>query len=154
MTKDIDTPLIRAGEEIHSRLRYSVEQIVEFARLTGDANPLHHDQLSAQRAHFGEIIASGQQTASHMMGLVASHFSRRDDGVPREMLCLDFDFAFKAPVFAEQGITLVWRVEQLEVSTRLGGYIGRLDGKASVAGRVCVVARGTILVRRAAIRAN
>jgi len=149
-----DTPLIRAGEEIHSRLRYSVEQIVEFARLTGDANPLHHDQLSAQRAHFGEIIASGQQTASHMMGLVASHFSRRDDGVPREMLCLDFDFAFKAPVFAEQGITLVWRVEQVEASTRLGGYIGRLDGTASVAGRACVVARGTIVVRRAAIRAN
>ena len=154
MPSTLDTPLIRAGEEIRSRLRFSVEQIVEFARLTGDANPLHHDQLSAQRAHIGEIIASGQQTASHMKGLVASHFSRRDDGVPREMLCLDFDFAFKAPVFAEQAITLAWRVEQVEASTRLGGYIGRLDGTASVAGRACVVARGTILVRRAAIRAN
>ena len=146
----VDTPLIRSGEQIRSRRRYSVEQIIEFARLTGDANPLHHDRLAAQRARFGEIIASGQQTASHMMGLVASHFSRRDDGVPREMLCLNFNFAFKAPVFAEQDITLVWRVGQVEASARQGGYIGHLDGTASVAGRACVVGRGTVLVKRAA----
>ena len=147
-----ETPLIRSGQEIHSRLRYSVEQIVEFARLTGDANPLHHDLLAAQRAHFGEIIASGQQTASHMMGLVASHFSRRDDGVPREMLCLNFNFAFKAPVFAEQDITLVWQVGPVEPSNRQGGYVGQLEGAASVAGRACVIARGTVLVKRAAGR--
>ena len=148
----VDTPLIRAGEQIRSRLRYSVEQIIEFARLTGDANPLHHDRLAAQRAHFGEIIASGQQTASHMMGLVASHFSRRDDGVPREMLCLNFNFAFKAPVFAEQDIVLTWRVGQVEASARHGGFIGHLEGAASVAGRACVVGRGTVLVKRAAGR--
>lgn len=148
----VDTPLIRNGEQIRSRLRYSVEQIVEFARLTGDANPLHHDQLAAQRAHFGEIIASGQQTASRMMGLVASHFSRRDDGVPREMLCLNFNFAFKAPVFAEQDITILWRVSRIEPSARQGGFIGHLDGTACVAGRACVVGRGTVLVKRAAGR--
>ena len=125
---------------------------MEFARLTGDANPLHHDLLAAQRAHFGEIIASGQQTASHMMGLVASHFSRRDDGVPREMLCLNFNFAFKAPVFAEQDITLVWQVGPVEPSNRQGGYVGQLEGAASVAGRACVIARGTVLVKRAAGR--
>ena len=149
-----DTPLIREGEEIRSRLRYSVEQIIEFARLTGDANPLHHDLRAAQRARFGEIIASGQQTASHMMGLVASHFSRQDDGVPREMLCLNFNFAFKAPIFAEQEITLVWRVSQVEPSARQGGYVGQLEGSARVAGRACVVGRGTVLVKRAAARVS
>jgi acyl dehydratase len=148
----VDTPLIRVGEQIKSRLRYSVEQIDAFARLTGDANPLHHDQLAAQRAHFGEIIASGQQTASHMMGLVASHFSRRDDGVPREMLCLNFNFAFKAPVFAEQDISLAWRVSRVEANARRGGFIGHLDGSARVAGRECVIGRGTVLVMRATHR--
>ena len=147
-----DTPLIREGEEIRSRLRYSVEQIIEFARLTGDANPLHHDLRAAQRAHFGEIIASGQQTSSHMMGLVASHFSRHDDGVPREMLCLDFSFAFKSPVFAEQDIQLRWRVSEVERSTRRGGFIGHVEGTARVGARECVAARGTVLVRRGASR--
>ncbi len=145
-----DTPLIRAGEQVGLRLRFSREDIVAFARLSGDANPLHHDLLAAQRANFGEIIASGQHTASRMMGLVATHFSRREDGVPREMLCLNFNFAFKAPVFAEQDIAVVWRVAEVAASTRRGGFIGHLDGEARVGGRACVVGRGTVLVKRAA----
>ena len=150
--KVLDTPLIRIGEEFRSQVRYTREQIIQFARLTGDTNPLHHDRQAAERASFGEIIASGQQTASQMMGVVASHFSQRDDGVPREMLCLNFNFAFKAPLFAEQDIHLSWRVTRIEASPRHGGFIGHLDGQASVAGRACVVGRGTILVKRAAAR--
>ena len=149
-----DTPLIRPGETFHAQLRYTREQIVQFARLTGDANPLHHDRQAAERASFGEIIASGQQTASQMMGVVATHFSRRDDGVPREMLCLNFNFAFRAPVFAEQDIAIQWRVSEIERNSKRGGYIGHLDGTASVAGRPCVIGRGTVLVSRAATRAS
>lgn len=143
-----DSPLIRAGEQFRAQVRYTREQIIQFARLTGDSNPLHHDRQAAERASFGEIIASGQQTASQMMGVVASHFSRRDDGVAREMLCLNFNFAFKAPVFAEQEITIVWRVTSLERSERHAGWIGHLDGSATIAGRACVVSRGTVLVTR------
>ena len=146
----LDTPLIRVGEEFRTVVRYTREQIMQFARLTGDTNPLHHDRQAAERASFGEIIASGQQTASQMMGAVASHFSQRDDGVSREMLCLNFNFAFKAPIFAEQDIHMAWHVTKLETSQRLGGFVGHLDGQARVAGRACVVGRGTILVKRAA----
>jgi acyl dehydratase len=146
----LGAPLIQEGEAFGTRLRYTREQIVQFARLTGDANPLHHDRQAAERASFGEIIASGQQTASHLMGVVATHFSRRDDGVPREVLCLNFNFAFKAPVFAEQEIELRWRVGEVERSVSRGGYIGLLEGEARVGGRPCVVSRGTVLVRRAA----
>lgn len=149
-----DTPLIREGEEFRSQVRYSREQITQFALLSGDLNPLHHDRQAAERASFGEIIASGQQTASQMMGLAASHFSRSEDGVAREMLALDFDFAFKAPVFADQDVVLTWRVAQVERSAHRGGFIGHLDGTASVAGRPCVVGRGTVLVRRPATRAT
>ncbi len=148
----LDTPLIRVGDEFRSLVRYTREQIMEFARLTGDSNPLHHDRQAAERASFGEIIASGQQTASQMMGVVASRYSQRGDGVPREMLCMNFNFAFKAPVFAEQDIHITWRVSKIESSLRQGGYIGHLDGQASVAGRACVIGRGTILVKRAASR--
>ena len=149
-----DTPLIRPGETFQAQVRYTREQIVQFARLTGDANPLHHDRQAAERASFGEIIVSGQQTASQMMGVVATHFSRRDDGVPREVLCLNFNFAFRAPVFAEQDIVIHWRVSEIERNTKRGGYIGHLDGAASVAGRPCVVGRGTVRVSRAATRAS
>ena len=146
------TPLIQVGETFHARLRYTREQIIQFARLTGDTNPLHHDRQAAERASFGEIIASGQQTASQMMGVVATHFSRRDDGVPREMLSRQFDFSFRAPIFSEQDIAIQWRVTAIERSAQHGGYVGQLEGAASVAGRACVVAHGSILVTRAASR--
>lgn len=149
MTIPIDTPLIREGEEVRSVVRYTREQIIQFARLTGDTNPLHHDRQAAERARFGEIIASGQQTAAQLMGLAASHFSRRDDGLLREVLTLNFNFSFKAPVFAEQDIVLRWRVAEIERSTRRGGFIGHVDGQASVGGRACVIGRGTLLIRRA-----
>ncbi|MEO5735369.1 MAG: MaoC family dehydratase [Rubrivivax sp.] len=140
------TRLIRVGESVSAGMRLSREAIIAFARLTEDSNPLHHDLQAAQRADFGEIIASGQHLASRLMGLVASHFSRPIDGVPRDMLCLNFNFAFKAPVFAEQDITLRWQVSTVEPNTRRGGFIGHLDGNARIAGRVCVVGRGTVLV--------
>ncbi|MBC7941335.1 MAG: MaoC family dehydratase [Chitinophagaceae bacterium] len=152
MTTPDDTPLIQTGETFQTQVRYTREQIVQFARLTGDANPLHHDRQAAERASFGEIIASGQQTASQMMGSVATYFSRREDGVPREMLCLNFNFAFRAPIFAEQDIVIAWRVGEIERSPKRGGFIGHLDGNASVAGKACVVGRGTVLVSRVAVR--
>ena len=142
-----DARLITIDELISRSTRYSHDDIATFARMSMDQNPLHLDALRAQRARFGEIIASGQQTAAALMGMLATHFSRNSDGVPREMLCLNMNFAFKAPVFAEQDLQLRWRVTNVEPSTKLGGLIGHLDGSASVVrGKPAVVARGTILV--------
>ena len=138
---------IVSGERVQRTVRFTREQIADFARMTGDANPLHFDTIAAQRARHGEIIASGQQTAAQMMGLAATYFSRSDDGCAREMLCLNFNMAFKAPVFAEQDLELTWVVGAVEWSARLNGWIGQIDGSAKVAGRVCLIARGTLLVK-------
>jgi acyl dehydratase len=139
--------LIVPGETCSRAIRYTRDDIAAFAAATGDTNPLHHDVQRAQRALHGEIIASGQQTAGQLMGLAASHFSRSDDGIAREVLCLNFNFAFRAPIFAEQDITLSWAVGKVEWSSRLGGWIGQLDGAASVAGKPCVIGRGTMMVK-------
>lgn len=154
-TMTIDTPptlttldLIAEGETFSSRVVFSREEIALFARSTGDTNPLHHDLAAAQRARHGDIIASGQHTAARMMGAVATHFSRADDGLAREMLCLNFNFAFKAPVFAGQPLTLDWRVQQVSANSKLGGLVGEMVGEARRAdGTVCVIGRGTVLVK-------
>lgn len=143
--------LIAAGETSAKTVRISRDEILAFARMSHDANPLHTDALAAQRARFGEIIASGQHTASMLMGMLATHYSRSDDGVKREMLCLNMNFAFKGPVFADQDITLVWKVATAQWNSKLQGVLGHLDGHASVtAGKPAVVARGTILVKETA----
>lgn len=147
-TAPVEATLISVGEQFDLTVRYSRDDIASFARATHDHNPLHHDRQAAQRARHGEIIASGQQTAAHMMGMVATHFSRDDDGLAREMLCLNFNFAFKAPVFADQDLQLVWRVDSVSFNSKLGGLVGELTGQASVVrGTPCVVARGTVLVK-------
>ena len=143
----LDERLISAGEKVTRRLRYSRADIAQFARMSLDENPLHLDSMVAQRARFGEIVASGQQTSAILMGMLATHYSRHDDGVPRQMICLNMNFAFKAPVFAEQEIVLQWKVSSVTANIKLKGLVGLLDGHASVArGKPAVVARGTILV--------
>ena len=141
---------MRVGDRCSRRLRFSHDDIAAFARLTGNDNPLHHDQLAAQRARHGEVIASAEQTIAQMIGLASSHFSQADGPDPRELLCLNFNFAFKAPVFAEQTIELSWRVSSVEAHARLAGLLVQVDGQAAVRGtKPAVVGRGTLLVRPA-----
>ncbi|MDH4393394.1 MAG: MaoC family dehydratase [Aquabacterium sp.] len=143
-------PLVQQGETCSRSVRFSRDDIATFARLSGDSNPLHHDQQAAQRARHGEIIASGEHTTAVLIGLVSSHFSQPDANGPREVLCLNFNFAFKAPVFAEQAIELSWTVATVEPHPRLGGLLVHLDGKAAVRhASPSVVGRGTLLIKTA-----
>jgi acyl dehydratase len=147
---EVGDRLIRVGEKIGRTLRYTRDDIAGFARLSNDQNPLHHDALAAQRARFGEIIASGEQTAAILMGMLATHFSRHDDGVWREVLTLNMNFAFKSPIFAEREVTLGWQVANVQWSGKLKGWLAHLDGSAGIAHQPpAIVARGTIIVTEA-----
>ena len=146
---DAQPPLVAVGERVTRTVRYTRDEIARFATLTFDTNPVHHDLAAAHRAGHADVIASGQQTSALLSGLAATHFSRDDDGVAREMLCLNFNFAYRAPVFAGSELTLEWRVSGTEWNASLGGVIAQLDGGAQVAGSTAVVARGTVLVRHA-----
>jgi acyl dehydratase len=142
------TQLIAEGETFSRRVSYTREDIAAFARETGDANPLHHDLAAAKRARHGDIIACGQHTAARMMGSVATHFSRADDGLEREMLCLNFNFSLKAPVFAGDALNLVWTVTHVSPNAKLGGLVGELSGEARRDdASLCVVGRCTVLVK-------
>lgn len=141
--------LVAVGERVELLTRYSREEISSFATLTRDSNPVHHDRAAAQRAGLTDVIASGQQTSALMSGLAASYFSRCDDGVQRTMLCLHFNFAYREPIFAGHDVRLDWHVTQTEWSVSLGGVIAQIEGRATVANAPAVIARGTVLVRRA-----
>ena len=147
---EVGDRLIRVGEKLGRTLRYTRDDIAAFARLSNDQNPLHHDALVAQRARFGDIIASGEQTAAILMGMLATHFSRHDDGVWREVLTLNMNFAFKSPIFAEREVTLGWQVANVQWSGKLKGWLAHLDGSAGIAHQPpAIVARGTIIVTEA-----
>ena len=141
--------LVKVGERIEHVAHYTRDEISRFALLTHDSNPVHHDRDAAVAAGMADVIASGQHTSALMSGLAATHFSRGDDGVARNMLCLHFNFAYREPIVAGSEVTLRWVVSSTEWNASLDGVIAQLEGKATVANALAVIARGTVLVRRA-----
>lgn len=138
-------------ERCSRRVRFSPESIADFARASGDTNPLHVDVQAAARSRHGRLIASGQQTTSQLIGLAASYFSRGREGAApgemREVLSLNFNFSLKQPVFADEDVDLAWTVSSLEWSGRLQGWLVQADGSVTAGERLCVVARATLLIK-------
>jgi acyl dehydratase len=131
-------------------MHFTHESIAEFARLTGDANPLHSDSDAAARSRHGRVIAAGQHTTSQLIGLAATYFSRGHDAASpelRELLCLNFNFSLKSPLFADETADFSWIVASLEWSGRLQGWLVQADGSVIAAQRVCAVARATLLIK-------
>jgi acyl dehydratase len=141
---------VAVGEHCSKTMRFTAEAIADFARITGDANPLHSDQATAARSLHGRVIAAGQHTTSQLIGLAATYFSREHgalQGQPRQALGLNYNFSLKHPVFADDSVELSWRVASVEWTGRLQGWLVQADGKVSAGERVCVVARATLLIK-------
>ena len=133
---------ISPGEKIVKEEVFTKESISEFARMCGDMNPLHHDEEYAKETRFGRIVACGPHTASLMMGLTASHYSRET-----AMLGLEFSFDFKKPVFEGETVKIEWEVKSSEHKESLGGDLVSLDGKAlKENGDEAVSGKGKVLV--------
>ena len=131
-------------------MSFTSESIAAFASLTGDANPLHTDADAAARSRHGRVIAAGQHTTSQLIGLAATYFSRGHEAAApelRELLCLNFNFSLKSPVFADETAELAWVVASLEWSGRLQGWLVQADGSVMAEQRLCVVSRATLLIK-------
>ena len=134
---------VRVGEQITGAAVLTVAEIAAFARLSGDPNPLHHDEAAARRSRFGGIIVSGPQTVALMLGLLPAHFGR--DG--RAVLGLDFSFRFVRAIRAGETMTMQWWVTAVEPAARLGAERVTLTGEiTNEHGELRFTAQGTILV--------
>lgn len=111
------------GETLEKTVRFNAQEIAEFAALCGDTNPLHHDAAFAAKSRFGGIIASGLQTMSVWMAMVASHYSKS-----ASMVGLGGSFAAKGPAFANTDIDMRWTVVSVEEKPKTGSEIVRLEG--------------------------
>jgi acyl dehydratase len=143
-------PPVAIGERCSRSMQFTSESIAAFANLTGDANPLHTDADAAARSRHGRVIAAGQHTTSQLIGLAATYFSRGHEAASaehRELLCLNFNFSLKSPVFAEETAEFSWVVSSLEWSGRLQGWLVQADGAVMASQRLCAVARATLLIK-------
>ena len=139
----------QVGQLITRTDRYSREAIEAFAAACNDHNPLHSDRAQAGRSRFGGVIASGEHTSSMMMGLATSHFARPRDGVAIEVLVLHVNFAFRAPVLADEDVHLRWQVIELGWNSRQQAHVVVLAGECSTErAKPALVARASLLVKQ------
>lgn len=137
------TEALRVGARASRRVMFDAESIRRFAMLSGDHNPLHHDERTAAAGPFGTLIASGPHVVALMMGLDATFLSQRDLA-----LGLGFEFRFVKAVPAGTMLSLEWTVSGIEHKASLAGDIVSVEGRAvDDAGTVYVTATGRNLLR-------
>jgi acyl dehydratase len=112
------------GDQFARTFEIDAASIRRFAEMSGDHNPMHHDEAVARASRFGGLIASGTQTSALMMGALASHISEKAPAVG-----LEFSFRLRKAVRAGETLRLVWRVAAIESKRSLGGDIVTYEGE-------------------------
>ena len=98
--------LIQVGDDAALSLLASAEVVEQYARLTGDFNPVHLDEDYAARSFFKKRVVHGSMAA----GLISAVLGTRLPGPGAIYLHQELDF--KKPVFL--GETITARVKVLE----------------------------------------
>ena len=134
---------LRVGERFARRVVFDLASIRQFATLSGDFNPLHHDAEVAARSPFGGIIASGPHVVALMLGLDATWLTQRFDSVG-----LHFDFRFVKAIPEGVALTLEWTVTDCRAKESLRGFVVEVEGRAfDDAGTVFTTGHGANLIR-------
>ncbi|MEQ9617861.1 MAG: MaoC/PaaZ C-terminal domain-containing protein [Deltaproteobacteria bacterium] len=137
---DFKSP-VEAGFSFEKPVRLSVDDISEFATLSGDLNPLHHKARIAGASRFGGIIASGTHSGSLLMGSVATYLA------PGFLtLGLSFELEFRAPVRPGIELLIHWEVKTVEPKPSLAGYIVTVEGGIADKGKDLAWCRGACLI--------
>jgi acyl dehydratase len=95
--------------------------VVAFAGISGDFNPLHTDQTFAEKTPFGQRIAHGMLCASVSTGL--GQTLGIFEGTTLALLSQTFEY--KAPVFFGDTIRLRLTVEETKASSKGGKGVVR-----------------------------
>jgi len=129
-------------ERFSSEVTLTPSMVADYARAVGDSNPVHHDPAFAASTRYGRLIASGTHTTALLLGLTASHFSRRGS-----MVGLEFWVRFRRAVYADETIRLEWLVIKVTPNAKLRGDIVELRGRVKAEdGQTAVGAKGRVLV--------
>jgi 3-hydroxybutyryl-CoA dehydratase len=129
-------------ERFASEVALTPARVADYARVAGDTNPLHHDPGFAATTRYGRQTASGTHTTALLLGLTASHFSRKG-----AMVGLEFWVRFRRPIYADETIRLEWLVVKVTPNDKLGGEIVELRGRIKGQdGCTALGAKGRVLV--------
>ena len=131
---------IKIGDAAALSLVAAAETVDDYARLTGDLNPVHLDEDYAARSFFKKRVAHGLLAA----GLISAVLGTRLPGPGTIYLRQELDF--KGPVFL--GETITARAQVLEKFDRqekikLRTWVENQDGRLILDGSALILFRPT-----------
>jgi len=136
---------VRPGDAYARAVTLSAEEIGRFASLSGDTNPLHHDDVLARASSFGGRIASGEHLVALCMGALAGQITRATPSVG-----IEFSFRLRRAARAGDALSIRWEVTEVAPSERPRGDLVTLALEArNQEGEVVVTGRGVVLAREA-----
>ena len=112
------------------------QDVIDFARISGDHNPLHMDEEYAKTTIFGERVAHGALTASYVSAILGN------DLPGPGAIFTDLNLRFKRPV--KIGDKVMARAEVSEMIAR--GNRVTLAVKCSVDGKVVIQGEAKVMV--------
>lgn len=128
---------LKVGDHASRTKLITDEAVQDFARATGDTNPVHLDEAYAATSRFGRRIAHGMLTGSLISAILGN------DLPGPGTVYLGQDFKFKAPVFIGDTVTasveLVKYREDKRIATFRTTCINQ-DGALVLEGEAVVIA--------------
>lgn len=136
---------LNVGDEIFTAGRTITEgDIVQFANLTGDTNPMHTDAEYAKTTMFGERIAHGMLGLSYTMGLMWPLGFMEGTVIA----FMGLEAKFKAPIKIGDTISASAKIKQKKEMKALGGGIVIFETRlVNQSGQVTQQADLTLLIK-------
>ena len=114
------------GKELATQGRTITEtDLVSFAGLTGDTNPMHTDAEYAKKSQFGERVAHGMLGLSYAIGLAW----QLGFMIGTVIAFTGLEWKFKAPVKIGDTIHVVAKVKQTKAMRAAGGGFVIMDAR-------------------------
>ncbi|HEY9033841.1 MAG TPA: MaoC family dehydratase [Pseudomonadales bacterium] len=127
--------------QIGQKARYSKtcteQDILLFAHVSGDVNPVHLDEAFASSTQFGQRIAHGMYTGALVSAALAIELPGPGT------IYLGQELKFRAPVFIGDTITVELEVESIRTDKAIVGLLctcSKQDGTVVASGKATVIA--------------
>ena len=133
--RELNLQQLEVGTEASFEHRIVTSDVDEFARLSGDQNPLHTDPMFAQSAGFPDRVVHG----SFLMALASRLIGMELPGKQSFLLSLKLDFV--APSFPGDILKVLGRVQSIHPEQRVAVLRLRISSGEELR------ARGSAMVR-------
>lgn len=98
---------LEIGQSYKMSRFFTQQEVMDFAQLSYDTNPIHTDAEFARTTQFGQLIVPGFLTGSMFSAIIGTKFPGFGS------IYLNQNMSFRRPVFPNQQVTAVVRVKEL-----------------------------------------